>query len=169
MDSLGLDVLLGTAGTADVIKELLRAGFPVIVNQTVSDVDLEFHYRPLEGFDDERGVFISSDPLIGPEHPISYAEFERVWGYTGHRFIVVYPPDKNDLLNAALNAGKWDAAYVESGGQAQPWSVPGAGGPSPVTTPLAAGKPLAAGWYPAPLRVGFKATDQSGFGVASTT
>ena len=169
MASLGLDVLLGTAGTDELVKNLLRAGFPVIVNQTVSDSDLEFHYRPIEGFDDERGMFIASDPLIGPQHAISYGEFDRDWGYTGHRFIVIYPPDKLDKLNAALVAGKWDPAYAEGGGQAQPWSVPGTGGPAPVTTPLMSGKPLGSGWFSGPVKVGFSATDHGGFGVANTS
>jgi hypothetical protein len=166
--SLGMDVVMGMSGTQGLLKELLRAGFPVIVNQTVSVSDLTFHYRPLEGFDDELGVFIASDPLIGPEHPISYAEFDREWAYTGNRFMVIHPPDKGDALNAALAAGKWDAAHAEGGGAAIPWSVP-AGGPAPVTTLVLSGKALPSGAYGGPVKVGFRATDQSGFGVASTT
>src|SRR5579884_3734968 len=166
--SLGMDVVMGTSGTQDLLKELLRAGFPVIVNQTVSLSDLTFHYRPIEGFDDELGVFIASDPLIGPEHPISYAEFDRDWAYTGNRFMVIHPPDKGDALNAALAAGKWDPAHAEGGGAAIPWSVPG-GGPAPVTAPVLSGKALPSGAYVGPVKVGFRATDQSGFGIASTT
>ncbi|HLG74117.1 MAG TPA: C39 family peptidase [Chloroflexota bacterium] len=168
MASLGLDVLLGTGGNEDVIKQLLWAGFPVIVNQIVSDGDLDFHYRPIQGYDDERGTFIASDPLIGPMYTIDYAQFDRVWGYTGRRFIVIYPPDKADQLNAAL-AGKWDSAYAEGGGQAQPWSVPAnASGPAPVTTPIVTGNQIAPGQYLGPVTVSFRATDQSGFGVANT-
>ncbi|HEY8691164.1 MAG TPA: C39 family peptidase [Chloroflexota bacterium] len=166
--SLGMDVVLGTGGTEDLIKQLLRAGFPVIVNQTVSDSDLLLHYRPVQGFDDERGVFIASDPLIGPQYALSYAEFDQDWAYTGHRFMVVYPADKVDSLNAALAAGKWDPAYAEGGGQAQSWSAPGSG-PAPITTPVISGKPAAANWYSGPVSVGFRAADQSGFGVANTS
>jgi hypothetical protein len=168
VSSLGLDALLGTAGTAGLMKELLRAGFPVIVNQTVSNANLELHYRPIEGFDDERGVFIASDPLIGPQYAISYAEFEQDWVYTGHRFMVVYPPNKLDALNAALAAGKWDAAYAEGAGQAQSWSV-ASSGPQPVTSPVMAPPPATGDWYTGPVKIAFKATDQSGFGVANTS
>jgi predicted double-glycine peptidase len=167
--SLGMDAVLGTAGTDDVIKNLLRSGFPVIVNQTVSDSDLEFHYRPVQGFDDSRGVFVASDPLMGPQYTMSYAEFDQDWGYTGHRFMVIYPPDKVDKVNAALAAGKWDAAYAEGGAQAQAWSVPGTGGPAPITTPVIAATPIAGSWYSGPVTINFKATDQSGFGVANTS
>lgn len=167
ISSLGLDVLLGTAGTQDVLKELLRAGFPVIVNQVVSDTDLEFHFRPIQGFDDERGLFISSDPLIGPMYTIDYGQFDRDWAYTGHRFIVIYPTDKTDQLNAAL-AGKWDPAYAEGGGQAQPWSVPNSG-PAPITSALYSGNLLASGKYAGPVSVSLSATDRTGFGVAATS
>ena len=167
--SLGMDAVLGTGGTRDTIKTLLRAGFPVIVNQTVSDTDLEFHYRPIEGFDDAGGTFIASDPLIGPQYPIGYAQFEQVWAYTGHRFMVLYPPDKTDQVNAALAAANWDPAYAEGGAQAQAWSAPGEGGPPPITIPMFGGKPALAGWSSGPVTVGFKAIDQSGFGVANTS
>jgi len=168
MQSLGMDVLLGTAGSPDLLKALLRAGFPVIVNQTVSATDLEFHYRPVEGFDDDRGVFLSSDPLQGQQFEIAYPDFERDWTYTGQRFMVVFPPDKQDRLNAALAAGHWDPAYAEGAGQAQPWAIPGNGGPAPVTAPLFNGKPAAEPFYPGPVSIGFKATDPNGFGVAAT-
>ena len=166
--SLGLDVVLGTGGTPDLVKELLRAGFPIIVNQTVSDTDLELHYRPIQGFDDGRGVFIASDPLIGPEYTISYTEFDHVWTYTGQRFMVIYPPNKVDALNAALAAGKWDPAYAEGGGQAQAWAVPSSG-PPPITIALAGGKQVAGEWYTGPVKLSFRATDQIGFGVANTS
>ena len=167
--SLGMDVVLGTGGTAAAVKQLLLAGFPVIVNQTVSDSDLEFHYRPVEGFDDDRGVFLASDPLIGPQYAISYVEFDQDWGYTGHRFMVVYPPDQVDRVNTALAAANWDPAFAEGGAQAQSWSVPGAGGPAPITTPVISGKAAGANWYTGSATVSFNAADKSGFGVANTS
>jgi hypothetical protein len=166
--SLGLDVVLGTNGSQDLVKALLRAGFPVIVNQTVSDTDLEFHYRPIEGFDDAQGTFVASDPLLGPQYQIPYSEFDHDWSYTGARFMVVYPPDHQDALNAALAEGKWDAAYAEGSGRALPWSVPSKG-PAPVTRPATSIPPAAGSWYNGPVKVTFSATDQSGFGVANTS
>jgi predicted double-glycine peptidase len=170
MQALGMGVVLGTAGTEDLIKDLLRAGFPVIVNQTVSQADPAFHYRPVEGFDDDKGVFIASDPLQGPSYAISYAEFAQDWKYTGQRFMVIYPTDHQDQLDAALAAGKWDPAFAESGGLAQPWGAP-SNGPAPVTSPVidSGGKPAVDGWYPAKVLVTFKASDPSGFGIAVTT
>ncbi|HLY64545.1 MAG TPA: C39 family peptidase, partial [Chloroflexota bacterium] len=64
--SLGLAALMAPGGTDAVIKALVGNGFPVIVSQWVSLSDHYGHYRPIEAYDDSRGVFVSSDPYLGP-------------------------------------------------------------------------------------------------------
>ena len=175
VNSLGLDVLLGTAGTQDTIKDLLRAGFPVIVNQLVAPNDRVFHYRPVDGFDDASAAFTSSDPLLGASYTIGYDQFDPLWTYTGKRFMVIYPPDKQDALNAALAAAGWNMASAEGAAAAQSWDVSNVGGPPPVTSAVLAGKdgrplkPAPSGWYAGPVTVSFSASDPVGFGVAATS
>ncbi|HVA24435.1 MAG TPA: C39 family peptidase [Chloroflexota bacterium] len=106
---LGVSSLMGVGGNPALLKALVANGFPVIVSQWVSASDHEGHYREIEGFDDNRQVFVSTDSYLGPNHEISYAEFNQIW--TGNqRFMVLYPPAKQTLLNAVLASANWDKA-----------------------------------------------------------
>ncbi|MBV8084298.1 MAG: peptidase C39, partial [Chloroflexi bacterium] len=84
------------------LKNLIRAGLPPIVEQTVSADDGQLHYRALEGFDDRLQQFVAADTLLGPRHVISYAEFDRIWASTGHELVVIYPPTRELNVEAAL-------------------------------------------------------------------
>ncbi len=110
--SLGMNTLMGVGGSQQLVKSLVANGFPVIVSQWVSLTDHYGHYRPIEGYDDAKGVFIASDPYLGPNHQISYDEFGKIWN-TNNRFMVIFPTAKQPLLLAVLAANGWDkkAAY----------------------------------------------------------
>jgi len=88
-------------------------GLPTIVAQWVSALDHTGHYREIEGFDDSRQVFISTDSYLGPNHEVSYAEFDQIWQRGNQRFMVIYPPAKEPLVNAVLASVGWNkqAAY----------------------------------------------------------
>lgn len=105
--SVGLDALIGADGSERAIKILVSNGFPVIVSQWVSPWDHIRHYRPIEAYDDRSGIFVSSDPYLGPNHPITYADFARIWTVSDGRFIVLYPRSRAPLLAAALAAAGW--------------------------------------------------------------
>ena len=105
--TLGLRALVGVGGTEALIKALVSNGFPVIVSQLVSVADPIGHYRPIEAYDDRQGVFVSSDPYLGPSHAISYADFARIWTQRGEGFMVLYPASRQALLSAVLAAAGW--------------------------------------------------------------
>jgi hypothetical protein len=108
-----MNVIMGVNGTPAIVKALVANGFPVIVAQLVSVQEPIAHYREIEGYDDQRQVFISTDTYLGPNHEISYSEFNQLWARGNQRFMVVYPPAKADLANAVLKSVGWDqkAAY----------------------------------------------------------
>jgi predicted double-glycine peptidase len=110
MRSLGMRALLGIAGNERLIKLLVNNGFPVIVSQYVSLADHVGHYRPIQAFNDSTGVFVSSDPYLGQNHVIGYAEFDAIWKSTNRRFMVLYPPGKQALLNQVLGSAGWNLA-----------------------------------------------------------
>ncbi len=113
MRSLSMRALLGIAGSERVIKLLVANGFPVIVSQYVSLTDHVGHYRPIRSYDDGQSSFVSSDPYLGQGHVIGYAEFDAIWKSTNRRFLVLYPPAKQALLDRVLSAAGWSltAAY----------------------------------------------------------
>lgn len=110
MRALGLDVVIGVGGTDEEIKALVSGGFPVIVNQWVSPSDHIGHFRPIEAYDDTSGGFIASDPYLGPNHFISYADFDEIWTTNSRRFIVIYPPSRQTAVQRILAASGWDKA-----------------------------------------------------------
>jgi len=112
IQSVGMNVLMGVSGTPTMIKALDANGFPVIVAQPVSLQEPIGHYREIEGFDDQRQVFISTDSYLGPNHEITYADFNQLWSRGNQRFMVIYPPDKEPLLNAVMKSVGWDKTAV---------------------------------------------------------
>ncbi|HLQ33758.1 MAG TPA: C39 family peptidase [Chloroflexota bacterium] len=100
--SVGLSAWMGAGGSDQLIKALVSKGFPVIVSQWVSVYDHYGHYRPIGAYDDARGVFISSDPYLGPNLAISYDEFDKIWASSNNRFYVIYPPAREPLLRSVL-------------------------------------------------------------------
>jgi hypothetical protein len=96
--SLGMSAFMGTGGNQQLIKSLIAGGFPVIVSQWVSLSDHYGHYRPVGAYDDARGVFLSSDSYLGPNHVIGYGEFDTLWASSNSRFYVIYPPAREQAL-----------------------------------------------------------------------
>ena len=111
--SLGLETMIGVEGNDTLVKALVANGFPVMVSQWVSDSSRIAHYRPIEAYDDAKGIFVSSDTLLGPGHTIPYDEFDRIWTRNDYEFTVMYPPSKQALLSSVLASTGWDrtAAY----------------------------------------------------------
>ncbi|MGH2347763.1 MAG: C39 family peptidase [Chloroflexota bacterium] len=113
--SVGLRTLAGVGGTEAMVKGLISAGFPVIVHQLVSLTDLVGHWRPIEAFDDRQGIFTASDPYLGPNHVIDYADFARMWAQRDYAFFVLYPASHQAALTTVLAASRWNraAAYAK--------------------------------------------------------
>lgn len=110
MRSLGMRGLLGIDGSERLLKALVSNGFPVIVSQYVSLADHVGHYRPVQSYDDHRQIFASSDPYLGQGHVIGYDEFAVIWKSTNRRFMVLYPPSREALLDAVLASAGWNEA-----------------------------------------------------------
>jgi hypothetical protein len=110
---VGLHSVIGVGGTQELVKALVSNGFPVIVHQVVSLADPVGHWRPIEAYDNGQGVFVSSDPYLGPDHRISYADFAQMWAQRGNTFIVLYPSSRQAALTAILAKSGWNqvAAY----------------------------------------------------------
>ncbi len=98
--SQGFEVLTRVNGDLDRLKELLRAGFPVIVETWyVRDArDQLGHYRLIVGYDDAAGQFITYDSLHGPDVPIGYRELDELWRVFNRLYMVVYTPENWDAL-----------------------------------------------------------------------
>jgi hypothetical protein len=112
--SVGLRALSGVGGMESLVKRLVAAGLPVIVHQVVSLSDSVGHWRPVEAYDDRQGVFMTSDPYLGANYRIGYADFAQMWAQRGNAFIVLYPASRQAALSGAVAASGWNrtAAYT---------------------------------------------------------
>jgi len=64
--------------TVQDILCLLESGYPVIVNYT-NPLGKHGHYSVINGYDQERELFIFADPANGKDFTLSYTEFEDAW------------------------------------------------------------------------------------------
>jgi hypothetical protein len=105
---LGLRALMGVGGTDRLLKTLIAQRLPVIVHDVVSLDDSTGHWRPVEAYDDTRGIFVTSDPLLGAGYQIAYGTFDRLWAARDYAFIVLYPAARQAALSAMLTAAGWN-------------------------------------------------------------
>jgi hypothetical protein len=105
---VGLRALMGVGGTDTLLKILIANRFPVIVHDVVSVSDGTGHWRPVEAYDDAQGIFVTSDPLLGPGYELSYSIFDSLWAQRGSAFIVLYPASRQAALNAVVSTAGWN-------------------------------------------------------------
>jgi hypothetical protein len=91
-----LRALLRVGGDLDLLKGFIAAGFPVIIEEghDPPDDDWMGHYLTLNGYDDEKGLFIAQDSLIMPDFPRPYEDFATRWRDFNYVYILVYPPER---------------------------------------------------------------------------
>jgi len=98
-------------GTEDVIKKVVAAGFPVLVEKGVyfpeatrGRVSWMGHYNIVLGYDDAKKQFITHDSFLpdGKFKRFSYDELKQQWRAFDYTFLIVYPQDKWDALALAL-------------------------------------------------------------------
>lgn len=104
--------IIRNGGDIDLLKRLVAAGFPVIVEIGVYEVDLNGknswlgHYGFVTGYDDTSQIIIYQDSYQpdpqtnpGPNRRIEYEKLMRRWRAFNYVFIVVHPVEKqNEVL-----------------------------------------------------------------------
>lgn len=86
------------------VRRLLAAGVPVIVLQWLDDRHTIPHFRVARGFDDRSQTIYVSDPMKGPNYPISYARFESLWSVGSNTFLPVYPPNQAQAIRKIIGS-----------------------------------------------------------------
>jgi tetratricopeptide (TPR) repeat protein len=96
-----LRALIRTGGSVDLLKRLVAAGFPVLIEigHHPDDDWWMGHYVVVSGYDDYYAALITQDSLIVPDMPRPYDELNgRWWRDFNHLYLVVYPPERQDEL-----------------------------------------------------------------------
>lgn len=107
-DQTGLSALYRYGGTTTVLKQLLAAGFPVVIEESINPAhdDWMGHYVLLIGYDDYGQHFLTFDSFLGYNQgdgrPSPYSTFDEHWRHFNRVFMVVYQPTREAELRAAL-------------------------------------------------------------------
>ncbi len=114
----GLKSITRVNGTQELIKRLLVANFPVVIEKGYQPPESPQasgwygHYLTVFGYDDDRAEFYTLDTFLGPfverdaepgytladGHPYSYEYIDKYWQEFGYTFYVVYRPEQEAAL-----------------------------------------------------------------------
>ena len=102
---IGFQAHVGVGGDLALLKRLLAAGFPVIVEFWFEPEpnDGMGHYRVLFGYDDQAGMFNAHDSYLGPNLTIPYTELDAAWRVFNRTYVVVYPPEDGAAAGSILD------------------------------------------------------------------
>lgn len=104
-ENTDLSAILRFGGDIDLIKRLIAAGYPVIIeigHHPPKDWWMG-HYVVVNGYDDTLGVFITQDSLIMPDLPVAQAELQtRWWRDFNDIYLVAFPPERKGEIISIL-------------------------------------------------------------------
>lgn len=92
-----LKVLLRVGGDLDILKRLVAAGYPVIVEKGLHPTGDWWmgHYVVVSGYDDARARFTTQDSLVMPDYPVPYEIFsDHWWRDFNYVYLLIYPPEQ---------------------------------------------------------------------------
>lgn len=112
-----IDAVWRMGGNIDLLKSLISAGFPVIIERGMmfEANDWLGHYQALVAYDDGQGVFYAYDSFLGNGTgegvPMRYSELNEDWRAFNRTFIVIYQPSETSLVQSILG-DYWNADYA---------------------------------------------------------
>ncbi|RMG83843.1 MAG: tetratricopeptide repeat protein [Chloroflexi bacterium] len=114
----GVRALVRIGGNTEVLRELIAAGFPVIIESGLMPEAYEWigHYRTVVGYDDAQGIFVLFDSFLGEEfgeagYIETISQVDSLWRHFNRTFIVVYQQtDESRLMNILGNLAEEDSA-----------------------------------------------------------
>lgn len=101
------NALYRVGGNLDLLKQLVAAGFPTIVEKTLDLIGVDGwigHYALVSGYEDASARFITQDSYIQADFPEPYEKLNTAWQSFNYTFIVVYPPAREAELMGILGS-----------------------------------------------------------------
>lgn len=112
-----LNIEYRVGGNLTLLKRLLAAGFPVMIEESFyfespfypNDDLWAAHYNLLTGYDEATQTFISQNSYYGADLRVTYADLQREWQVFNYLFILVFRPDQAQTVQDILGED-WDVA-----------------------------------------------------------
>ncbi len=95
----GLKALDRVGGNIDLLKRLLAAGFPVMIEKGLQPEPKDWmgHYALVSGYDDTRQVFLTQDSYTGPgvDVVVPFSGMDQHWWRDfNYTYLVIFPPER---------------------------------------------------------------------------
>ena len=93
----GFKALARFGGDLDLLKRLVAAGFPVMIEKGFQPPKEDWmgHFELVSGYDDGRRRLIAQDSYIMPDFPVPYEDVTSGWWRDfNYAYLVVYPPER---------------------------------------------------------------------------
>lgn len=111
-----LNVEYRVGGDLDLMKRLLAAGIPVMIEESfyfdepywTGDDLWAAHYQLVTGYDDQKNIFIGQDSFHGADQEIPAEKLDQYWQAFNRLYILVYLPGQEPTVQAILGEN-WDA------------------------------------------------------------
>ena len=102
-------------GNIPLLKRLLAAGYPVIIEETFifdepywpNDDLWAAHYLLLTGYDDTTRTFTAHDSFHGANEVVTYDELQESWKPFNYVYMLIYLPEEEGELRSILGPD-WD-------------------------------------------------------------
>lgn len=104
-----------SGGDLEMLKQLLAAGFPVIIEKGLVPSEWEGwmgHYLTLVGYDDQRQIFFTLDTFLGPwdssGREESFDFIETHWQQFNYTFLLLYEPENEISVKEIVGEEMFD-------------------------------------------------------------
>jgi tetratricopeptide (TPR) repeat protein len=93
----GFQALARTGGNQELLRSLIAAGYPVLIEAGHHPPDDWWmgHYLVVNGYDDDQQIFTVQDSLANPDLKMSYQDLASHWWRDfNYVYVVIFPPEK---------------------------------------------------------------------------
>ncbi|OGO41620.1 MAG: hypothetical protein A2W36_04675 [Chloroflexi bacterium RBG_16_58_14] len=95
----GLQAVVRVGGELELVKQLVAAGFPVLIEKGFEGASFDGwmgHYEVVSGYDNARSVFWVYDSYVGPDDDftVEYDVVLRNWRAFNYIYLVIYPAER---------------------------------------------------------------------------
>jgi tetratricopeptide (TPR) repeat protein len=100
-----LEVMYRVGGEVELLRRLLAAGFPVIIEKGFEARDFDGwmgHYVLVSGYSDKTQQFTLQDFYYGPNQVMKYEDLETYWRSFNFTYLIVYPSERQQDVKSIL-------------------------------------------------------------------
>ena len=98
------DAIWRVGGNLQLLKQLVAAGFPVLIEKGLDEDAWLGHYQTISGYNDTKNSFLVYDSYQGPPeaYAVSYDTVSQFWRHFNYVYIVIFSSDRTAEVNSIL-------------------------------------------------------------------